>query len=250
MIRLIRTELLKLRTTRTVYWMLLGMLAFATLSVSGIIATAGRVEGTVELGTDEGLRTVINASSVGWVFVLVLGILAVTGEYRYGTITQTFLVTPDRGAVLAAKLIAYALVGLAFAVVAALTTLAIALPWLASKGVEVSLFDPDVTSVLLGVLLATSLYGALGVGVGALIRNQVAAVVIALAWGFVAEGLLISLVPEVGRWLPGGAASALTRRGTQGGDLLSMWAGGLLLAAYAIALAVFGSRFVVRRDVT
>jgi ABC-2 type transport system permease protein len=250
MVALIRTELLKLRTTWTVYWMLLGMLAFTTLSVAGILASAGRVEGTAELGTDEGLRTVINASSVGWVFVLVLGILAVTGEYRYGTITQMFLVTPDRGAVVTAKLIAYALCGLAFAVVAALTTLAIALPWLASKHIEVSLFDPDVTTVLLGVLLATSLYGALGVGVGALVRNQVAAVVIALAWGFVVEGLLINLVPEVGKWLPGGAAAALTRRVTERGDLLPMWAGGLLFAAYAIVFAAIGSRFVVRRDVT
>jgi ABC-2 type transport system permease protein len=250
MVGLIRTELLKLRTTRTVSWMLLGMLGFATLSVTGILASTGRVEGTYELGTPEGLRTVINASSVGWVFVLVLGILAVTGEYRYGTITQTFLVTPDRGAVVTAKLIAYALCGLAFAVVAALVTLAIALPWLASKGIEVSLFDRDVGLVLLGVLLATSLYGSLGVGVGALIRNQVAAVVITLAWGFVVEGLLITLAPEIGKWLPGGAAAALTRRVNQSGELLPMWAGGLLFAAYAIAFAAVGSRFVVRRDVT
>jgi ABC-2 type transport system permease protein len=250
MVRLIRTELLKLRTTRTVYWMLLGMLGFATLSVAGIIASTGRVEGTYELGTPEGLRTVINASSVGWVFVLVLGILAVTGEYRHGTITQTFLVTPDRGAVVIAKLIAYALAGLTFAVIASLLTLAIALPWLASKGIEVSLLDRDVSLVLLGVLLATSLYGSLGVGVGALIRNQVAAVVIALAWGFVVEGLLITLVPEVGRWLPGGAAAALTRKVNQSGELLPMWAGGLLFAAYASVFAAVGTRLMIRRDIT
>lgn len=250
MIGLIRTELLKLRTTRTVYWMLLGMLAFATLSVVGILATAGRVEGTAELGTDKGLRTVINASSVGWVFVLVLGILAVTGEYRYGTITQTFLTTPYRGLVVASKLVAAAACGLAFAVAAALVTLAVALPWLASKDIEVSLLDPDVTTVLLGVLVANSLYGALGVGVGALVRNQVAAVVIGLAWGFVVEGLLINVVPEVGKWLPAGAASALTRRVTERGELLPMWAGGLLFAAYAVAFAIVGSRLVIRRDVT
>lgn len=86
--------------------------------------------------------------------------------------------------------------------------------------------------------------------VGSLVRNPAAAVAIALVWSFVLEALLVGLVPEVGRWLPGGAGPGLARSSTTAGDLLPMWGGGLLLAGYGVLFALAGSRFVVRRDIT
>ena len=93
------------------------------------------------------------------------------------------------------------------------------------------------------------MHGALGVAAGALIRNQAAAIVIALAWIMVIEGLFVGLLPELGRWLPGGAASALTSSSVKAGELLPMWAAGLVLGAYAIGFSVAGSLTVVERDV-
>ena len=196
------------------------------------------------------MRNVLGAGGVSTTVVLVLGILAMAGEFRHGTITATLLAAPKRGQVVAAKMATYALVGLAFSAVSSVITLAVALPWLAAKDVEVSLFDREVVLVAIGLLLGTALYGLLGVSVGSLIRNPAAAVGIALVWSFVIEAILVGLVPEVGRWLPGGAGQGLARTSTTAGELLPMLGGGLLLAAYGLVFALVGSRFVVRRDIT
>jgi hypothetical protein len=180
---------------------------------------------------------------------VLLGILAMAGEFRHHTITGTFLVTPDRGRVVAAKLAAAALTGIVLAAAVLAVTAAVAVPWLAAKGVAVSLLDGDLGRVLLGTLLAAGLCGLVGVGVGALVRNQVAALVGALVWAVVVEGLLLSLLhaPGLARWLPSAAAAALT---SPGGAHLPRWGGGLLFAAYGLGFALVGTRFVVRRDVT
>jgi hypothetical protein len=85
--------------------------------------------------------------------------------------------------------------------------------------------------------------------VATLVRNQVAAVVGVLLWFLLVEGVLppVLRAPTLPRWLPGGATAALTE---PGGRYLSMWAGGLLLAGYALVLAAIGSRLTLRRDVT
>jgi ABC-2 type transport system permease protein len=88
----------------------------------------------------------------------------------------------------------------------------------------------------------------LGVGLGALVRNQVVAVAAGLVWMRV-EAIIPDALqrPGLGRWMPEGAASALTGPSAA---TLPMWAGGLVLAAYGVALALLGTRLVVRRDLT
>lgn len=246
--QLLRAELIKLRTTRVVYGLLGGAIAFTLLGVISSIVTAGR-NGTFGLDTGAGIRNVIGSARSGTVLVVVLGILGVTTEFRHGTILQTFLTTPDRGRVVRAKLGAYALAGLGIAVIGSALTVAIALPWLAAKDVSLSLTSSDVTVVLLGTILSFAIYGMIGVGVGTLIHNQVAAIVVALVWMQLIEGLLVELLPAVGKWLPGGAAASLSAYSTSRGELLAMWAGGLLMAAYAVALAIIGTRLTIERDV-
>ncbi|CAN5600349.1 hypothetical protein BH20ACT2_BH20ACT2_21600 [soil metagenome] len=124
----------------------------------------------------------------------------------------------------------------------------IPLPPLPPPDAHVRLVD-DICLVVLGATAGTVLYGALGVAVGALVRNQTAAVVVSLFWIMVVESLLVGLVPVVGRWVPGGAASALTSATVKAGDLLPMWAAALVLAAYAGGFALVASRLVLRRDV-
>lgn len=149
---------------------------------------------------------------------------------------------------MAAKAATYALVGLAVALASGALTLAIGLPWLASKGADVRLIE-DVGVVLAGATACTVLYGGLGVAVGALIRNQTSAIVISLAWVLLLEGVLVNLVPELGRWLPAGAASALTSTAVQTGDFLPMWAAALVLGVYVVGFSVAGGRAVDERDV-
>ena len=128
--------------------------------------------------------------------------------------------------------------------------IAVAHPWLSAKGAPVSLSGENL-EVLLSSIGAAALYGLVGVGVGALLRNQVAAVVGALVYLFVAEPILRS-VPATApayKFLPGGALESITATvGTI--DLLQRWQGALLLAGYGIVLAVLGWVFAVRRDIS
>lgn len=246
---LIRAELLKLRTTRMFYGTVAAALLFVPLTVAIAIQTAGKDGRGAAQTTSEGVRNVLSAASSGTIVVLIIGILIMAGEFRHNTATSTFLVSPDRKRVVGAKLIAATIVGAGIAVVASVIALAVAIPWLAAKHVHVSLFSGDVGVVLFGAVAATALYALVGVGLGSLIRNQTAAVVVALVWVTVVEGLLITFLPSFGRWLPGGAVEALTSVASPKGGLLPMWGGAILFATYGLAFATAGTRFVLRRDI-
>jgi len=248
MTRLVRAELAKLRTVRLFYSVAAAMAAFGALTVVANVTSAGQ-QGNPPLSADDLPAVVGSPATMLAGAALLLGILGMAGEFRHHTITQTFLTTPDRGRVVAAKLAAYLLAGIAVAVLTLAVTMAVALPWLSAKGLAVSALDGDLGRVLAGTLLAAGLCGLLGVGVGALVRNQVAALVGVLVWVVVVEGLLLNLLnaPSLGKWLPSAVAAALTN---PGGDHLSRWAAALLFAAYGLAFALTGTRFVVRRDIT
>jgi ABC-type transport system involved in multi-copper enzyme maturation permease subunit len=249
MIRLIRAEFTKLATTRLIYGMAAAMAAFAVLTVVVGVTTAG-TQGNPPLSA--GSLPMLIAGPVTQLAgpALLLGILGMAGEFRHQTVTQTFLVTPHRGRVVAAKLVAYPLVGIALALAILAFTAAVAAGWLAAKGITPSLPPAGALGRMVGVaLLGPALCGLVGVGVATLVRNQVAALVGVAVWVLVVEGLLMSLLnaPSLGKWLPRAAAAAITN---PGGAQLSRLGGTLLLAAYALALALAGTRLVVRRDIT
>ena len=249
MTRLIRAELTKLATTRLIYGMAAAMAAFAVLIVA---ASATGVEGAPPLSADSFPAFVAAPTKLLAGAALLLGILGMAGEFRHQTVTQTFLVTPDRGRVVAAKLVAYPLAGIALALATLAVTAAVAAGWLAATGITLSLPEPVAYAlghVLLGAVLAAGLCALVGVGVAALVRNQVAALVGVAVWVLLVEGLLMSLLhaPSLAKWLPSAAAAALTNPGGAG---LSRLAGALLLTGYALALALIGTRLVVRRDIT
>jgi ABC-2 type transport system permease protein len=250
MIHLIRAEFTKLTTTRLIYGMAAAMAAFAVLAVVALMTTPD-MEGNPPLSADSLPMFVAAPVTLLSGAALLLGILGMAGEFRHQTITGTFLVTPDRGRVVAAKLVAYPLAGIALTLTILAFTAALATGWLAAKGITPSLLHARVVGqVLLGAVLAAGLCGLVGVGVAALVRNQVAALVGVAVWVLVVEGLLMSLLQapsSLAKWLPSAAAAALTN---PGGGHLSRLAGALLLAGYALALALAGTRLVVRRDIT
>ena len=91
MIRLIRSELLKVRSTQVWFWLLLASLAITAASVIGNLATAGS---QVHLRSQ--IHDIITAANSGYIAAFVLGVLSVTTEFRYQTITPTVLATPSR----------------------------------------------------------------------------------------------------------------------------------------------------------
>ena len=103
-----------------------------------------------------------------------------------------------------------------------------------------------------GVIAAVAIYALVGVGLGALVRDQVATVVTLLVYLFVVEPIVtrISALGEWTNYLPGDAANALTQVSQANEEFLEPWLGGIVLAAYGIAFALAGTVIAVRRDVT
>jgi ABC-2 type transport system permease protein len=244
---LIRAELVKLRTLRSFWWTVAATLAFVPVSIA--IAMHGG-SGTPGIETTEGFRNVMAAASSGGVLMLIVGILVMAGEFRHNTITSTLLITPDRKRAVGAKLAASGIVGVAVGVVASLLTLAIALPWLAQRNIDLGAHSTDILVVLAGGIAATALGALMGVGLGALMTNQTLAVTATLVWVLVVESLLGSFAPGVGRFFPGGTASAMSSVAPPSGAALPFWIAGLLFAGYALVAAEAGTRLVVRRDIT
>jgi ABC-2 type transport system permease protein len=233
-----------MRTTRTIGWYLGGLVIIVGIAVAGQIVNAPRdvLEG------EQGFMDLLQVSTLATFFALLYGLIGITGEYRHGTITPTFLATPVRHWVLTAKLIAYAGAGLLLGVFAVIVTLAMALPWLAARSVDVHFDNREVVLALVGALAAGALWGALGVAFASVVPNQVGAIVIALIWLLIIDNLLSALSPAVAPFTPGGAVRGLMR--IDGDDLLTMWAAAAVTIAYITALAGIGAAFVIRRDVT
>ena len=243
MIAQTKAELLKLRSTRTTVGLVLGMLALIVLFglLAGLLTHAG------SLTTPENQRGILGVGSLAGVFSALAGVLLVTGEYRFGTIRPTFLFTPRRSQVIGAKLVASVLAGVAFGVAGEGLGFAIGYVCLDARGIPLALHGGAITLVLLGTVAGVALWGAIGVGVAAIVRNQIGTIVGLLAWGFIVENLLFSFVPSVGRFTPGEASNALA--GLTTNHLVSPAAGGAVMVAWIVALSAAGLALTARRDV-
>ena len=183
------------------------------------------------------------------ILFLILGIIGMTQEYRHRTATPTFLTSPKRGRVVIAKLVAYALAAVPFAVLVLAVNVLVVTVYAGARGDAPSL-SGDNLRVLASSGLALVIYAVIGVGIGALLRNQVGAIVGSLVYLFVVETVIRQIPATSGayKWMPGGALEALTAT-FQGPDLLESWQGGLLLLGYGLLAAFLGTVFAVRRDV-
>jgi ABC-2 type transport system permease protein len=248
MSRRVRSELLKQRTTRTTWvafiWMT-GLILFVVLLhvLSLSLATMSTADGQ--------LKVVGWGTAIGALFASLLGAMSITAEIRNGTIRPTFLATPRRGRVIAAKLIASALVGIAVGLLAEGLTAAIEAAGLAARGVHIELIAGDYVQLLAGGAAAGALFGAIGLGIGALVRRQVGAVIGLCVWLLLVETTLIGNLPSAGKYAPGAAAGAIAGaiQTQSAAKLVAPGVGLLLLAAYAAIAAGAGALLTERRDV-
>jgi ABC-2 type transport system permease protein len=252
---LVRAEWTKLFTTRV--WM--GLLLGACLLVGGLTALFTGLAGATGRNGQQGLPPVgdpqfqqvaLSQITNATVFVVILGIIGMTQEYRHRTATPTFLTTPRRGQVVVAKLLAYLLVSIPVAVVVTGVNLLVLEIYARARGAAPSLAG-DNLRVIAGSGTALVIYAVIGVGVGALLRNQVGAIVGALVYLYVLEPVIAAIGPIASayKWLPGGALRAMTTP-FGGPDVLHPWQGGLLLLGYGLLAAVVGTLITVRRDIT
>jgi ABC-2 type transport system permease protein len=239
-----RAELLKIRSTKTTLGLVLALVALVLLFVllTGLLSSPG------QLFDESNQRSLLGIGSLSGLFAALAGVLLVTSEFRFGTIRPTFLFTPRRSRVIAAKLAAGLLAGLVFALIGELLGYGIGRSILAGRDIPMLLDRGEVAQLVFGTLVATALWGGIGVGLGTILRNQIGAVIGLLAWVFVVDGLIFALVPSVGRLLPAAATNALI--GDRDSDLVSPVAGGLLLVAWVALLVGIGAMLTARRDVS
>jgi hypothetical protein len=240
----LRSELLKQRSTFTNLGLFLAMLALVLLAVllHAVAVPADRLQ----TASDQ-VQVFRFGALLGALFAGLVGALSITGEIRHGTIRPTFLVAPRRGQVVAAKIVISSLVGTLFGVVAAGVAVGVGSAALAARGIPITLDAGDYTLMPLGGVAAAALWAPIGLGLGALLRNQVATLVGIFLWLFFIENLLVDFVPGAGKFAPGAAAAAIT--GLDPDRLLAPALGALLLAAYAAAAATAGWIATLRRDV-
>jgi ABC-2 type transport system permease protein len=246
---LVASEVFKLRTTRTFYGVVGGALFLVLAIVILAAATATWQPG------DTPLRDLLGISGFAQVFALVLGILAVTSEFRHGTVTPSLLVVPDRVRLTLAKLGASLGTGLALGLVSTGLAAAIGAAILGARGIDTGLTGSQLTKMIVGGTVATALYAALGVGVGALVRNQVGAIVGTLVYLFVLENLLQIVKPlrdPLAKYGFGGVGLGLTGTGDATADHppLGQVSAGLVLAGYCAIFLVAGIAMMKRRDIT
>lgn len=266
-----RSELAKQFTTSG-WWVLGLVLALYIGSVAaGLAGAFGALSDGALPGATSGLPAMdpaavpplvySSATSLGYIFPLLVGILMSTGEFRHKTLTPTFLATPRRPVALAGKVIAGVVMGLLYAGVALATTVAPSAGVLALFHQPTGLDDSAIWALLGRMVLAYVLWVLIGIGVGALVRNQVAAIVGVLAFTQFLEpilrmiGTIVDGVAPILRWLPGAASDALVGASIYtsiGGaaDSVQWWAGALTLLAYALAFLGLGYLVGWRRDVT
>ena len=274
LLRSVSAEFAKIFTTR-LWWILaivlfcyIGLLAgglaalFAGLQTGAISPDAVNTGGgAITFGTLPPLIYSF-ASSVGYVFPVLLGALASTGEFRHQTLTPTFLATPRRGVVLAAKTVTLILIGAGFGLVALAASVGIGGGVLSAFGVDALLQGSETWLLVARTLLAMGLWAAIGVGLGVLVPNQVASIVIVLAFTQFVEPLLrlaasfLEVTAKIGNFLPGAASDALvgasifTVASPPGAAPLDWWQGGLVLLGYALVATVIGYAVSWKKDVT
>lgn len=190
---LLQAELLKLRTTRTFI-----ALVAASLALSLLVVVLVSILG--DNFTEDDVRDLFTADFTG-LFIILLGVIGMAGEWRHRTITSTVLAAPDRIKLLSAKMLSYAVAGVVLSLIVTLTIMLVGTIILSVRGEETAAIS-DLLDVLWRNLLVAALVGALGVGIGAVLRNQIVAIVGVLFVAFVLEPTLISLAEDYGRFGP------------------------------------------------
>ena len=244
---LIAAEFLKMRTTRTFWWVSALAIGLAVLLTIVTLATS-----TTE--TEGDARALVANMGIPALFVIILGVVGAAGEYRHGTITSTFLVAPDRRRVLVAKGLAYAIGGLAVGIVSAALVIGISAPWLSAQGhslASLGLGAGELVVLVGGALAYLAISGLLGVAVGALVTNQVTALVGVFVLLLVIDPVVAALAHPYGKFSIQGLGTKLSGASSDdaGFDLFPLGVAALVYLGYAVALLGATAAIANRRDV-
>ncbi|HEX6968471.1 MAG TPA: ABC transporter permease [Micromonosporaceae bacterium] len=273
---LIRSEVLKVRTTN-VWWLfglgamvMLGLaLLFNAINADMLINGGKELDGKVSPEQAELLSAqaelvaaylYTSGQYFGLLFILLLGIIMVTNEFHHQTATVTFLTTPRRTAVVVAKFATASLFAFLLWAITTAINIPVTMAFLSARGADHLLGDRAVVQAILLNLLAYLLWGILGVGFGVLIRSQIAATVIAVVLYLIGTTAAQVLFLLLSQWLDAewilelqvivpSIASQLMITGTELPGSPPQWVGAVVLIAYAVLAGLIGVLTLRRRDI-
>ena len=256
--RLVKSEWLKLIYVRA-HWGL--VLAATLISVIPVVITPYIINNDRELfgfGLDQtaAVDSVYANAISGYIFVIILGIMLMAGEFRHGTAVATFLTAPKRASVLGAKIVIAAIAGIlvmwistVIAFIAAYVTL-LSFPDAANPSENIFL------NTFIAATVSGAILGIIGVAIGALIRNQMLAIVGALVFLFIIDPLLLAFLPEAGKYLSSGLITAMLsidvtapELGLDTSALLQPLDAVLILLAYGLVFGAIATATSLRRDI-
>ena len=242
---LLKAELLKLRTTRT--FLALTAVALGTsLLICSLVSALSKP-------TEDSVLTDVFTSDTSSLFIVVLAIVGITGEWRHRTITSSLLAAPDRLRFLAAKTLSFAAAGLLLSLAISIAIAIVGMAILSGRDLPTPEIGELAVQILRNAELA-ALLGALGLAIGSLIRNQPTAIVGVLVLSLVIEPAVIALAPDVGRFGPFSGLSASIQAipseniGADNVDLLQPGVAALAMLAWIAVPFVAGVAMLRRRD--
>ncbi len=253
MINQVRSEFRKLLTTQVWFWLLLASLALTGLLVWAQIGS--QTDADLQAHVRDVFTAPYNPIIGAYTSAFVLGVLVITTETRHQTITPTLLARPSRWVVVGAKMITCGLVGIAYSLACTVLTLAMALPWLNSRGIDTSFGPNRVWTGLLAVFVIYVLFALFGLGFGALVRNQITAVTLGVLTLVLVQTILL-IIPGVRKiypFVPNGASASLLYPHEDLGDgisTLSVAGGVVVMLLWAFIPAIIGAGYTLNRDIT
>ncbi len=258
---LLRAEIRKVTTTRMLLGLTLGGVALVAFYAIVIGFTAGSSQGgenALHSLSDPGsVRAVYGVPfEIGYLMPLIMGVILLCGEYRHRTISSTFLATPRRERVLAAKALTALVIGLGMGLIMTVLAAGVGATVIAARGYPVLLTSNGIPRMLALMVVGLGIWALFGLGFGALLKNQVAAILAAIGLVTIVQGLLTLFLRWVhlgwiAKVLPSNASTSIVAPSTvKAADLMPWWGGILALLAWGLAMALLGSMFTLRRDVT
>ncbi|MFC4005327.1 hypothetical protein ACFS2C_26005 [Prauserella oleivorans] len=193
---LLAVERIKLLTTRSPWW----------CALTALVLTSGFTALVVGNASEEFPATVATtqfAYSFGMAVIMVLATLAITTEYRFGTIRTTFQAVPNRSAALLAKTTVVAVLALVIGEIMAFASWGLSL--LLQPEADLALNGTADWLNVAGVGPACALAAVVAVAVGILVRHSAGAISLVLIY-FLAVESLVPIIPSIGddiyKWMP------------------------------------------------
>jgi ABC-2 type transport system permease protein len=259
----VRAELRRITTTK-LWWVVLISIFVLSAGYSALPAVVALLQskaGVVSSPfTDPGIiRSIYNGGNVlSRILAMVVGIVAIGSEYRYGTLAWNFLATPRRIRMLLGKAAALLIFGVIFGITSVAAGMLVAIPFVTTNNGSYFIDQPDTwRSLILGVC-SISLWTMIGMGLGILIKNMLIALAVGIVLGFLVEPI-VSVVFFLKRWdqllnmMPSGATNAMLEITSPvlfaARHPSPWWLAAMILAGWCLLPALAGLASAARRDV-